>query len=175
MPSTCDEFWRNTQATTMRRERTFRSARMRRTDVKSIESETSSPIRSLAGYIIDTLGSSFRKPQGSGLMISGDSTPVAQICSPPSRQSSTALNACQAAANWPLAHRASVLVAAARARDNHGDAPKPECIWWRAGPLFVHAADLYPILEDGVVFQVCVDRRSLEVGRAKGEHAALYR
>src|SRR5262245_22104313 len=54
-------------ATTMRRERTFRSARMRRTDVQSNEWETSSPTRFLAGCIIDTLESSFRKRQDLGM------------------------------------------------------------------------------------------------------------
>ena len=69
------------------------------------------------------------------------------------------------------ARRASVLLAAARARDNHGDAPFPECFWWRTGTLFVHTADLNPILEDGVVLQVPVDRRFLEPSGAQREYA----
>ena len=74
----------------------------------------------------------------------------------------------------PKAHRASVRLAAARTSDNHGDAPFSECIWWRTGPLFVYAADRDPVLDDGVVLEVSVDRRFLEPSWAQREHAGRY-
>ena len=48
---------------TMRRARMFRSGRTRPADGQSNNSETLSPIQSLADYTIDTLESSFRKRQ----------------------------------------------------------------------------------------------------------------
>jgi transposase InsO family protein len=62
-PSTFGASLRNTPAIIMRCGLTFRLGRTRLADVRSSDTETLLRIRSWVGYIIDTLGSSFRKRQ----------------------------------------------------------------------------------------------------------------
>src|SRR5260370_23042903 len=59
MQNTFDEFLRNTPPITMRYGLTFHSGRMRPARARSSGSETLSPIRSSAGYIIDMRESDF--------------------------------------------------------------------------------------------------------------------
>src|SRR5215470_107934 len=60
-----------------------------------------------------------------------------------------------------------------RARSAREDTPDPQPIWWCWRPLLVHPAHRRPMFEDGVVLEVRVDRRCLELCWAQGEWHAL--
>src|SRR5207253_10944848 len=65
--SICGEFWRNSLPIIITRELTLRSGRTHRTRARSNALATLLHIRSLAGYTIDMLESSFWKRQAQGL------------------------------------------------------------------------------------------------------------